>query len=158
MPLPEITEPSMEYSIGSLREKFNEFRLTDLAREVRRQNLTYLSSSKLLRLERALRSAGVRRTRGCFIEFGVALGGSAILIASAAKGKCKFLGFDVFGLIPEPSSEKDDEVSRSRYKDIKGGTSRGIGGETYYGYRADLFGDVVSAFERNGLSVDGNEV
>ena len=105
----------------NLREEIVAFRLSRLARDVKRQNLTYLTNEKLLRLQRTLRAVEASRTEGDFIEFGVALGGSAILIATAAKGKRRFLGFDVFGLIPEPSSEKDDETSS-----IQGDCCRGI--------------------------------
>ena len=112
----------------NLREEIVAFRLSRLARDVKRQNLTYLTNEKLLRLQRTLRAVEASRTEGDFIEFGVALGGSAILIATAAKGKRRFLGFDVFGLIPEPSSEKDDETSRRRFKEIVAGASPGIGG------------------------------
>src|SRR5439155_13773429 len=56
------------------------------------------------------------------------------------------------------TSDKDDETSRRRFKVIAAGASSGIGGELYYGYRADLFGDVVRAFARNGLKVDGDKV
>ena len=98
----------------NLLEEIVAFRLSRLARDVKRQNLTYLTNEKLLRLQRTLRAVEASRTEGDFIEFGVALGGSAILIATAAKGKRRFLGFDVFGLIPEPSSEKDDETDSRR--------------------------------------------
>ena len=111
-----------------------------------------------MRLEHALRAIGRSQTTGAFVEFGVALGGSAILIAAAAKHKSYFLGFDVFGLIPEPTSPKDDEKSKRRYAIITSGASTGIGGEVYYGYRTDLYGDVLAAFERNGLKVDDRNI
>jgi asparagine synthase (glutamine-hydrolysing) len=148
----------MKSLVQNLRESVVAFRLSRLARDVKRQNLTYLSNEKLLRLQRTLGSVEASGTEGDFIEFGVALGGSAILIAMAAKNKSRFLGFDVFGLIPEPTSAKDDEMSRRRFEEIVAGASAGIGGETYYGYRKDLFGDVVRAFLRNGLRVDGDKV
>jgi O-methyltransferase len=148
----------MKTLVQNLRKEIIALWLSRLARDVKRQNLTYLSTEKLLRLQKALQSVRTSGTKGDFIEFGVALGGSAILIASAAKGERRFLGFDVFGLIPEPTSDKDDEISRRRFKVIAAGASAGIGGELYYGYRADLFADVVRAFAHNGLRVDGDKV
>jgi asparagine synthase (glutamine-hydrolysing) len=132
-------------------------RLGGLARAVKQQKLTYLSDAKLVRLEQALRQAAT--ADGAFVEFGVALGGSAILIANAAAAaRQRFFGFDVFGLIPPPASDKDDARSKERYGVIASGRAAGIGGDSYYGYRDDLYDDVVRAFQRNGLAVDGRSI
>jgi asparagine synthase (glutamine-hydrolysing) len=129
-------------------------RLSRLSRAVKDQKLTYLSDTKLLRLEQALRQATT--ANGAFVEFGVALGGSAIMIANAAAAaRQRFFGFDVFGLIPPPASDKDDAKSKARYDVIASGQATGIGGDKYYGYRENLYDDVVKAFQRNGLAVDG---
>lgn len=134
--------------------------LSPLARQVRKEGLTYLSPAKLQRIEEALTS--VSAIEGDFVEFGVALGGSAILIADHIRigtvKTRKFHGLDVFGMIPEPTSEKDDHKSKSRYETIKSGASRGIGEEQYYGYRDDLFSDVKNSFSRHGLTVGDNGV
>jgi asparagine synthase (glutamine-hydrolysing) len=133
------------------------FRLSNLARSVKKQKLTYLSDAKLLRLENALSDA--QRTDGIFVEFGVALGGSAILAAhAAATARRRFVGFDTFGLIPPPTSDKDDSKSKKRYEVIASGKASGIGGDRYYGYRDDLYNDVIRAFLRNGLAVDGRMI
>jgi O-methyltransferase len=73
---------------------------------------------------------------GDVLEFGVALGGSAIVLAGiAGLAHRRFYGFDVFEMIPAPTSEKDDEKSKQRYNLIASGKSEGIGGDLYYGYR-----------------------
>jgi O-methyltransferase len=142
-----------------LKNKLSALRLSALARTVKRQHLTYLSDAKLFRLESALRNVCSTRADGAFLEFGVALGGSAILIANAAKRTHRpFLGFDVFGLIPPTTSVKDDEESKARYRTIASGNSSGIGGEVYYGYRSDLYNEVVQAFHCHGLIVDGQRI
>jgi O-methyltransferase len=132
-------------------------RLSRLARTVKKQKLTYLSDAKLLRLDRALRQTSAED--GVFVEFGVALGGSAIMIAGAAAAarRC-FFGFDVFGLIPPPTSSKDDAKSKRRFEVIASGQASGIGGDSYYGYRDNLYDDVVDAFHRNGLAVDSRTI
>jgi asparagine synthase (glutamine-hydrolysing) len=136
---------------------FAPLRLSRLSRAVKRQKLTYLSDAKLLRLEQALQEATA--ADGAFVEFGIALGGSAIMITNAAVvAHQRFFGFDVFGLIPPPTSEKDDSKSRERYELIASGQATGIGGDRYYGYRSDLYDDVVKAFQRNGLAVDGRSI
>lgn len=142
---------------GRFMKRLAPLRLSRLARSVKSQKLTYLSDAKLLRLERALRQTA--EEDGAFVEFGVALGGSAIMIASAAAAaRHRFFGFDVFGLIPPPVSGKDDAKSKQRYEVIASGQASGIGGDSYYGYRDNLYDDVVKAFHRNGLAVDGRTI
>lgn len=125
-------------------------------RRVMRDRLTYLSIGKLRRIEAAIRETS--EVRGDILEFGVALGGSGIILAHAANNTKRFVGFDVFGMIPPPTSEKDDEKSKSRYQDIAGGKSKGLGGETYYGYRDDLFSQVATSFSRHGVPLSSQVV
>ena len=129
------------------------------ARQVRRERLTYLHVLKLRRLEQAMRQVETKGVAGDFLEFGVALGGSAILLAKQAKAHGRgFHGFDVFATIPPPTSEKDDEKSKKRYEVIASGGSTGIGGDEYYGYKGDLFSEVRDSFSRYGVPVDGKRV
>lgn len=135
------------------------FWLSPMARNIRSERLTYLSLPKLRRLERILLDLDAHNVAGDYVEFGVALGGSSILIAQAArKGGRTFTGFDVFGTIPKPASPKDDAKSKERYKAIAEGKSEGIRGDHYYGYREDLYGDVIRAFYTHGLTVDSTTV
>lgn len=104
-------------------------RVSPLAREVRRRNLTYLTPAKLRTLETMLEQVADQGVEGDFLEFGVALGGSALLIASRLDGERAFHGCDVFGMIPPPGWH-DDERSWPRYQVIESGKSVGIGGDT----------------------------
>ncbi len=140
--------------VRRLRNRLASQDLSRLSRDVMSEGLTYLSTAKLLRIEKALKS--VSDVEGDFVEFGVALGGSAILIADQCPShqlSRQFHGFDVFDMIPEPMSEKDDDKSKSRYETIKSGASHGINGHQYYGYRDDLLADVEHSFARHGLTV-----
>jgi asparagine synthase (glutamine-hydrolysing) len=110
-----------------------------LAREVRDAKLTYLSWSRLRTLERAVRQA--IRAPGDFIECGVALGGSAVLIGRLMPAGRRLHLYDTFGMIP-PTGERDDERSHRRYEEIESGRSTGIGDDPYYGYIEDLEGRV----------------
>lgn len=139
----------------SCRNRLTARGLSPIARSVLDEGLTYLAPAKLRRIEAGLNS--VCDVPGDFAEFGVALGGSAILIASQANGR-QFHGFDVFGMIPEPASAKDDEKSKKRFELIKSGKSHGIDGDLYYGYRDDLFSEVKQSFARHGLEVGNNGV
>jgi asparagine synthase (glutamine-hydrolysing) len=90
------------------------------------------------------------------MEFGVALGGTAILLSSELEER-RFHGFDVFGMIPPPS-EKDESDSHARFKAIREGKSRGLGEDKYYGYMDDLYQKVIRNFENFGLHVDQNKI
>lgn len=130
--------------------------LSRISRDVLNDKLTYLPVEKLRRIERALEETA--RVPGDVLEFGVALGGSAIVLAHSMGESRRFVGFDVFGMIPPPASEKDDDKSKERYDVIRSGESRGIGGREYYGYKQDLLGEVRDAFQRHGMMVDGDRV
>lgn len=129
--------------------------LSGVSRSVLADGLSYLSEAKIKRIETALEE--VKSVPGCTAEFGVALGGSAIVIATLASDR-NFHGFDVFGMIPEPTSAKDDQKSKARFDAIRSGASKGIGGQVYYGYRANLFSEVQASFARHGVPVDGLRV
>jgi O-methyltransferase len=129
----------------------------DTASKVKKKNLTYLSDDKLQSMNSCI--ATIKRTRvpGDFLEFGIALGGSGICIASELGGDRRFIGFDVFGMIPPPSTE-DGLSPNERYEIIKSGGSAGIGGDQYYGYVDNLLDVVVKNFEEFGLRVDGRKI
>lgn len=126
---------------------------------VRREHLTYLERGKMYRLESTVRRVLGRNVPGAVVEFGVAMGGSAIVLAKAARRSGReFHGFDVFGMIPPPSSPNDGQDAKSRYETIASGVSKGLGGEVYYGYVDDLFGEVSRRFEAFGIPVTPPEV
>lgn len=134
-------------------------KLGPLATKVRADRLTYLRPEKMARLEGALDRVIKESVPGDMVEFGVALGGSAIVAADQAlKAGRVFIGLDVFEMIPPPRSSMDDRASRDRYKVIASGLSKGIGGDLYYGYRENLYADVVAAFQKYGIQVDGENV
>jgi len=133
-------------------------KLGDASRAVLADHLTYLSPEKLQRIEAALARIDRDRIAGDILEFGVALGGSGILLAGHARNGRNFHGFDVFDMIPPPTSDKDDDKSRERYEAIKSGRSQGIHGDEYYGYRDNLFETVKDSFARHGRPVDGVSV
>ncbi|MER9681888.1 TylF/MycF family methyltransferase [Mesorhizobium sp. M0184] len=135
----------------------NRLRVPAVARSVQRARLTYLSDAKFISLRDAIRQLGREKVPGDFIEYGIALGGSAIYIASELDGDRHFHGYDVFGMIPSPT-EQDDEKSKARYETIRSGRSTGIGGDTYYGYQGNLFDKVSASFTGFGVPVDGERI
>lgn len=116
------------------------------------QKLTYLKPEMLADLVWAVDDVETSGRPGAVIECGTALGGSAIVLASAKTDERPLKVYDLFGLIPPPSAADGDNVLQ-RYEDIKRGASEGIGGDVYYGYREDLLGEVTASFERLGVPI-----
>jgi asparagine synthase (glutamine-hydrolysing) len=142
---------------NAARKLVERMALPRLAREVRSQKLTYLGDDKFISLSREIRRIRWKSIPGDFCELGVALGGSAIYIASRLGRKRRFHGFDVFGMIPPPS-ERDGNDSRARYDVIASHKSSGIGGDEYYGYVDNLYEKVVDNFSRFSMDVDGKRI
>ena len=142
---------------GRLRRQRAARRVGTLSRQVVAERLTYLSWEKLGSLERCLEEVRRGGVEGDVIEAGIAMGGSAIVLASGMGPDRSFHGYDVFGMIPPPS-EHDDEHTHERYRTIAEGQARGLGGDEYYGYQDDLYDRVVGALESHGVKVDGERV
>ncbi|MDX6715173.1 MAG: O-methyltransferase [Baekduia sp.] len=126
--------------------------LSSTGRRVRRDRLTYLTAKRLLSLEECAREVNAQEVPGDFLECGVALGGSGVLLASMLGPGRHFHGYDVFGMIPPPGPN-DLAESHERYAEIAAGQSAGLGGDVYYGYRDDLLAQVSESFTRFGLAV-----
>jgi O-methyltransferase len=126
-------------------------------RKVRTLHLTYLGDEKLASLAECLSTVKQREVEGHFLEFGVALGGSGICIASELDGNRSYLGFDVFGMIPPPT-DKDGSIPKERYEIIKSGRSEGIGGKQYYGYVEGLKDVAIRNFASCNLPVDDKRI
>jgi hypothetical protein len=124
-----------------------------VATEVHDARLTYLAPDRLDSILEELGHLKAREVVGDFTEFGLALGGSGICIASQIDGARRYWGFDSFEMMPPPS-EADGDKAIERYECIVSGQSQGLGGDRYYGYFKDLYETVVSNFARFGLRID----
>lgn len=118
-----------------------------LCKSVINANLTYLDEQALMDIMTVVKSVGSKKIVGSFLELGCALGGSAIIIASTKDRDRQFTIYDVFGMIPPPST-KDDKDIQERYKEITSGMSTGISGDIYYGYQKNLKKIVVNNFKK----------
>ena len=90
--------------------------ISPIARRVKEARLTYLSDGKLDAIERALGDVARRNVPGDFVECGVALGGSAIVIASWMPAGRAFHGYDVFGMIPPGHGRVPERRARPRHR------------------------------------------
>ena len=132
-------------------------KVPSVVRSVRERSLTYLSEDALCNLHEHVIRIEKHQIQGDFIEAGCALGGSAIVIASAKLEDRRFDIYDVFARIPAPSSQDGPDV-HSRYETITSGNSKGIGGERYYGYNDNLLESVQDNFRLLGLSPAENDI
>jgi len=117
---------------------------------VRAENLTFLTVPALRDLALAAQDLEVNHMTGVVVEAGTARGGSAIVLAAAKAADRPMKVYDVFGLIPQPG-ERDGDEGRDRYRVIEAGEAKGPGGETYHGYRENLYEEVTESFARLGV-------
>ena len=131
--------------------------LPSIVRAVRAESLSYLSEAALKELFEQVQILERRGRTGILIETGCALGGSAIVMATAKSKTRPLYVYDVFGMIPKPSAQDGEDVHQ-RYELIESGQSQGIAGNTYYGYEKNLFGLVSENFRRHDVPVEANAV
>jgi asparagine synthase (glutamine-hydrolysing) len=121
-----------------------------LIRAIREKNLTYVGRRKMKRCVFALDLIRQQAVPGAIIEAGVALGGTAIVLARLKPhGRPLFL-YDVFSTIPPPGPQ-DEIDAHQRFEIIRSGKAVGIGGEQYYGYRPDLIEQVKQNLSSFGI-------
>jgi hypothetical protein len=126
-------------------------------RRVRQEHLSYLDLPALCDLAEVILENESKQIEGMIVEAGCALGGSAMVIASAKRRSRPFFVYDVFGLIPPPC-EKDGADVHQRYSLIASGNAAGIDGQRYYGYERKLYEQVVQTFFDFSLDMASNNV
>lgn len=152
-----MPENILTRALTSARLRFSDPSLYAVMRSVRRQKLTYLSSQALIDLRDAVRRLERQRAPGILVEAGVALGGSAIILAASKAAARPLRLYDVFGMIPPPS-EGDGPDAHARYAEIASGQSAGIHGDRYYGYEDGLLTKVQANLERFGIDLAQDHV
>jgi asparagine synthase (glutamine-hydrolysing) len=131
--------------------------VSEVIRQVQAEKLSYLKRANLQMLAKLAVTLETDQIPGLVIEAGTARGGSAIVLAAAKDPSRPMKVYDVFGMIPPPG-EHDGEDVHARYAKIVSGKSAGIEGDTYYGYRDNLFDEVTESFARLGVPVAENRV
>jgi len=125
-------------------------RVEETIARARDEHLTYLKEDGLRELASIVLDLETAGLPGLIVEGGTARGGSAIVMASAKAPERRMKVYDVFGMIPPPSEHDGPDVHQ-RYEKIAGGLATGVGGDTYYGYRDDLYQEVKDSFGRLGF-------
>jgi hypothetical protein len=131
--------------------------LASVIKRVKAKHLTYLDTEPLVKLARLAMANERRGLEGIMIEAGCAMGGSALVLASAKARERPLYVYDAFGMIPPPS-DHDGQDAHERYAIIKGGHSPGIGGDLYYGYQENLYETVTQIFEDFSLALEANNI
>lgn len=142
--------------VSTLLERYKEnriFKSHPTIQKIKEGKLTYLKTSALKDLSDAVDTIEREHIDGDIIEAGCALGGSSILICKHKKPERKLLSYDVFGMIPPPSDNDENDVHK-RYEVIKSGESDGIAGDKYYGYEENLYDKVKNNFKAYGIDLD----
>jgi len=133
------------------------FQVFKVISRVKKENLSYLNLPALLDLSHRIRQIEKLDLNGIFVEAGCALGGSALVIAASKTKNRPFFIFDTFEGIPPPS-DNDGKDIHSRYTQIIRGNAVGKNGEKYYGYRKNLFDEVISRFNNFGYPIGENQI
>ncbi len=124
---------------------------------IRAAKLSYCGPPKLENITEALLRIRSENVPGRYVEAGVALGGSAILLGLLKPADVPLDLFDVFAMIPPPGAN-DGEDAHRRYEEIRSGASAGLGGDTYYGYVDGLLDKVKANLRQFGLDPDGGNI
>lgn len=128
-----------------------------LIAEIRAANLSYCGRPKLENIAEAAQRVIEDRVPGGYLEAGVALGGSAILLGRLKPADVSLDLYDVFGMIPPPG-DNDGEDAHKRYEEISSGASAGLNGDLYYGYVDNLLEKVKGNLRQFGLEPDGGSI
>ena len=92
-----------------------------IIKHVRTNNLTYCrKGGKLETLHNLVAHVEAREVSGIFIEAGVAMGGSACIIARTKRPQRELRLYDVFDLLPRPSAA-DGEYAAQVYECLRNG-------------------------------------
>jgi len=109
-----------------------------------------LDPAALIDIYESVRALETSHRPGIVVEAGCALGGSAIMLASAKDRTRPMYVYDTFEMIPPPSSHDDDDA-HARYQEIINHKASGIRGSAYYGYERNLMHSVTEALQRYQL-------
>lgn len=120
-------------------------------REIRDNNLTFCAGNeKLERIMAAVDFCAKQVPGGRYMEAGVAMGGSALVIAAMKPKGASLDLYDVFEILPPPT-EQDGEKSRIIYDKFINGGVTDLTSTNYIGASENLLAFVKTIFEKMGI-------
>jgi len=118
---------------------------------LRSNALTYCGrAGKLEVVHEAAKRVEAAHVPGIFLEAGVAMGGSAIVIAKTKARERELRLYDVFEMLPPPA-ENDDAKSHEVYQQFLAGTVSGPVDRNYVSHAADLLAFTRENMRRTGV-------
>lgn len=124
-----------------------------LMASLREKNITFCAGSqKLEHLADALMYAREKLPKDAlYMEAGVAMGGSAMLMALLKPQEARLKLYDVFELLPPPT-EKDGAKAQAVYEQFQKGAMTDATSTQYLAHKQDLLGFVQDNFRAHGLA------
>lgn len=125
---------------------------------VRSEALTFsMRPGKLEALHRLARQVEDAGVPGLFVEAGVAMGGSAIVLATTKARERALRLYDAFALPPAPGPD-DDPRSHSDFQDFVDGRAEREADEKWLAHREDLLAYTRSNLRRAGIDPDTENI
>jgi predicted O-methyltransferase YrrM len=135
----------------------NRSELVDVAASIeylRANGLTYCGrTGKLETLHQLAARVEANSVPGIFVEAGVAMGGSACIIAKTKHPKRELHLFDVFDMLPPPT-ERDGQRSMEVYQYFRSGNVQGLTDINYVTHARDMLSFVRQNMHRLGVDPD----
>jgi hypothetical protein len=133
-------------------------RAQELIAHIRNRHITFCAGSrKLEHLLEALMFCRRNIPEGLYIEAGVAMGGSAMLIAIAKPAQATLRLYDVFDLLPAPGSE-DGAKAQTVYKQFRMGRMRDPTSVNYQNAASDLLAVVKRNMTDFGMDLAASRI
>jgi hypothetical protein len=125
---------------------------------LRSNALTYCGRpGKLEVVHEAAKRVEAANVPGIFLEAGVAMGGSAIVIAKTKAQGRELRLYDVFEMLPPPA-ENDDAKSHAVYRDFLAGKAAGPVDRNYVDHATDLLAFTRENMRRTGVDPDTENI
>ncbi|GGK82165.1 MFS transporter [Mangrovihabitans endophyticus] len=132
--------------------------IDDPIRFVRERAITLsMRPGKIEAVQRIAREVEKTQISGVFVETGVALGGSAIVLAKAKTPERELRLYDVYDLIPAPG-ENDDQRSHDDYSKLLAKQADRPSVANYLAHTEDMLEYVKTNFRRAGIDVQKENV
>lgn len=132
--------------------------LAETIQHLRSKGLTYCGRpGKLETLCQLAADVEARSVMGLFLEAGVAMGGSASVLAKVKRPGRDLWLFDVFELLPPPS-DADGEAARRVFEEFARGKANTLTDANYLGHAGDLLAFAIDNMREVGIEPDRDRV